>query len=130
MFGDHMMKLNVKSVLNFLNNDSHIDKRGYLLKKGEVWLKFMFSIMYNSNVYNTIIALYIIVIVMKHVINKSSLIWYCTSWTNLKFIILCSEITEFPYNFIITSKLYEYNCSLTFFQSLFWLNPDHWCGRS
>ena len=31
-----MMKLNVKNVLNFINNDSHIDKQGYLLKKGEV----------------------------------------------------------------------------------------------
>jgi len=36
MFGEHMMKLNVKNILNFLSNDTHIDKRGYLLKKGEV----------------------------------------------------------------------------------------------
>ena len=36
MFGEHMMKLNVKNILNFLNNDTHVDKRGYLLKKGEV----------------------------------------------------------------------------------------------
>ena len=33
-----MMKLNVKNVLNFVNHDSHIDKRGYLHKKGEVRL--------------------------------------------------------------------------------------------
>ena len=36
MFGEHMMKLNIKNILNFLNNDTHVDKRGYLLKKGEV----------------------------------------------------------------------------------------------
>ena len=36
MFGDPMMKLNVKNVLNFLNVNSHVDKSGFLHKKGEV----------------------------------------------------------------------------------------------
>ena len=37
------MKLNVKNILNFLNNDTHIDKRGYLLKKGEVKVNFIYE---------------------------------------------------------------------------------------
>ena len=36
MFGDHIMKLNVKNILNFLQLDNHVDKRGFLYKKGEV----------------------------------------------------------------------------------------------
>lgn len=45
MFGDPMMKLNVKNVLNFLNVNSHVDKSGFLHKKGELnkgWQKRWF----------------------------------------------------------------------------------------